>query len=133
MCVDANAIQAVKFGSLILQSINGGIMRFFELFLFVTLLVASVVAAASFDAPKRKSGRWEVKISIESRGGPITERWYRKSDVIATGHRASRHRELVDRSRKANQLEPVNTVLSSLLDAGISGGVDRGIARVHAG
>ena len=38
-------------------------MRFFESLLFVTLLLASVVAAASFDPPKRKSGLWEVKIS----------------------------------------------------------------------
>ena len=46
-------------------------MRFFDSFLFVTLLVPSVVAAASFDPPKRKSGLWEIKISIgDTRSGP---------------------------------------------------------------
>ena len=49
-------------------------MRFFESFLFVILLVASVVAAASFDPPKRKSGLWEVKISPgDTRGGPTIQ------------------------------------------------------------
>lgn len=49
-------------------------MRFFELFLFVTLFVATVVAAASFDPPKRKSGLWEIKVSSDySKGMPAMQ------------------------------------------------------------
>ena len=49
-------------------------MRFFDSFLFVTLLVPSVAAAASFDPPKRKSGLWEVKISLgDAKGGPTIQ------------------------------------------------------------
>jgi hypothetical protein len=61
-------------------------MRFFASFLFVTLLVPSVAAAASFDPPKRKSGLWEVKISIgDARGGPtIQECVDEKTDDLMT-------------------------------------------------
>jgi hypothetical protein len=38
-------------------------------FWFATLLVASVGAAASFDPPKRKSGLWETKVSMDSTKG----------------------------------------------------------------
>ena len=44
-------------------------MRFFDLLLLVTLLIASVVAAASFDVPKRKSGLWEIKVSSDKAQG----------------------------------------------------------------
>jgi hypothetical protein len=61
-------------------------MLFFDSFLFVTLLVPSVVVAASFDPPKRKSGLWEVKISIgDARGGPtIQECVDEKTDDLMT-------------------------------------------------
>ena len=36
-------------------------MRYFAL--LVVLFAASAAAAASFDAPKRKSGLWEINIS----------------------------------------------------------------------
>jgi hypothetical protein len=43
-------------------------MRYFALLL--VLFGASAAAAASFDAPKRKSGLWEIKISSgQSKGG----------------------------------------------------------------
>jgi hypothetical protein len=46
-------------------------MRFFKSFSFVTVFVASVVAAASFDPPKRKSGLWEIRVSSDySKGMP---------------------------------------------------------------
>lgn len=45
-------------------------MRFNSLFL--VLLVAGVVSAASFDAPKRKSGLWEISISNPQAGGGHT-------------------------------------------------------------
>ena len=44
-------------------------MRFFDLLLLATLLIASVVAAASFDVPKRKSGLWEIKVSSDKAQG----------------------------------------------------------------
>ena len=37
----------------------------FKSFLFLTLLVASVVVAATFDPPRRKSGLWEIKVSSD--------------------------------------------------------------------
>jgi hypothetical protein len=42
-------------------------MRYFALLL--VLFAASAAAAASFDAPKRKSGLWEIKISSEQTKG----------------------------------------------------------------
>ena len=42
--------------------------------LFVALLLASPVAAASFDAPKRKSGLWEIKmVSGQAKGMPAMQ------------------------------------------------------------
>ncbi len=49
-------------------------MRFSKLLLFVTLLVTSVVVAASFDPPRRKSGLWEIKVSSDhSKGMPALQ------------------------------------------------------------
>jgi hypothetical protein len=61
-------------------------MRFFELFLFVTLFVATVVAAASFDPPKRKSGLWEIKVSSDySKGMPAMQQCIdEKTDDLMT-------------------------------------------------
>jgi hypothetical protein len=60
-------------------------MRFFELFLFVTLLVASVVAAASFDPPKRKSGLWEIRVSSDYKGMPAMQQCIdEKTDDLMT-------------------------------------------------
>ncbi len=42
--------------------------------LFIALLLASPVAAASFDAPKRKSGLWEIKMSSgQAKGMPAMQ------------------------------------------------------------
>jgi hypothetical protein len=84
--VDETRLQAVKFESHSLKTPSEVWMRFFKSFSFVTVFVASVVAAASFDPPKRKSGLWEVKISIgDARGGPtIQECVDEKTDDLMT-------------------------------------------------
>ena len=70
-------------------------MRFFDLFLFATLLVASVVVAASFDPAKRKSGFWEIKMSSHySRGVPAMQQCSdEKTDDLMKN-------EMPDRTRK---------------------------------
>jgi Protein of unknown function (DUF3617) len=54
--------------------------------LFVALLVAGPVAAASFDAPKRKSGLWEIKMSgAQSKGMPALQQCIdEKTDDLMT-------------------------------------------------
>jgi hypothetical protein len=61
-------------------------MLFFDSFLFVTLLVPSVVAAASFDPPKRKSGLWEIRVSSDySKGMPAMQQCIdEKTDDLMT-------------------------------------------------
>ena len=70
-------------------------MFFFDPFLFATLLVASVVAAPSFDPPKRKSGLWEIKVSSQySRGVPAMQQCIdEKTDDLMKN-------EMPDRTRK---------------------------------
>lgn len=54
--------------------------------LFVALLLAGPVAAASFDAPKRKSGLWEIKMSgAQSKGMPALQQCIdEKTDDLMT-------------------------------------------------
>jgi hypothetical protein len=60
-------------------------MRFFASFLFVTLLVPSVAAAASFDPPKRKSGLWNQGLK-RRQGGPTIRNVSTKTDDLMTRH-----------------------------------------------
>jgi hypothetical protein len=63
--------------------------------LFVTLFVATVVAAASFDPPKRKSGLWEIKVSSDySKGMPAMQQCIdEKTDDLLKNEMPSRKRK----------------------------------------